>query len=186
MRRQRRGEGPAGVHSTEHEGRERKQSADPIEIPAQQIDLREGQVLGSHHDGYQEVPQGGWHRRHQEEEHHNNSMHREELVVRIGGNKIGLRGQQLQANEAGEGSSNKEEKRNRDQVEDGNTLVVAGKQPAEQTILVVEVSTLGKSCRSLVRYVENCVTCCAHGFTTPGVVGAAWLDSDVVSVCWTR
>ena len=185
MRRQRRREGPAGIDSTEHQGRECKQSADPIEIPAQQIDLREGQVFGSHHDRYQEVPQGGRHGRHQEEEDHDDSMHREELVVRIGGHKVRLRGQQFQANEAGEGAPNKEEERNRDQIEDRDALVVAGKQPTEETILVVEIIALRKSCRRLIRQVQNCVTC-AHGFTIPGVVGAAWLDSDVVSVCWTR
>ena len=30
------------------------------------------------------------------------------------------------------------------------------------------------------------LSCCAHGFTTPDAGGAAWSDSDVVSVCCTR
>ena len=46
VRRERRGEGPAGVDAAEHEGGEGEGAAGEIKVPAEQIDLREGEILG--------------------------------------------------------------------------------------------------------------------------------------------
>src|SRR5260370_40206841 len=112
-------------------------------------------------------------------------MHGKELVVGVCGHKVRLRRQQLKPYEPCKRASDKEEKRNRDQIEDRNSLMVPGKQPAEQPVLVVEIGPLRQRCCPLIGQIEDCM-CCTHGVTTPGVVCAAWFDSDVVSVCCTR
>ena len=91
VRRKRRGEGPAGVDAAEHEGREGKRAANEVEVPAQQVDLGEGEVLSADHDGDQEVPQRGGHGRHQEQEDHDDAVHGEELIVGVGRDQVRLR-----------------------------------------------------------------------------------------------
>ena len=60
------------------------------------------------------------------------------------------------------------------------------KQPAQQPMLVIEIVALRQGCRPLVGQVDDRRTGCTHGFTIPGVVGAAWSDWVVTSVWWTR
>ena len=55
-----------------------------------------GQVLRAEHDGDKEVAQRCRHGRHQEEEDHDDAVHGEELVVRVRGDQIRLRREQLQ------------------------------------------------------------------------------------------
>ena len=84
--------------------------------------------------GIRKLPKHRRNGRHQEEEDHDDAVHGEQLVVRIGGDEIRLRRQQLQPNEACERSTNKEEERNRDEVEHRDTLVISREQPAQQTM----------------------------------------------------
>ena len=112
--RERSGEGPAGIDAAQHQRGQRERAADEIQIPAQQIDLRERKVLRAQHDRDQEVSHRRRHRRHQEQEDHDDAVHREELVVRVRRHQVRLRRQQLQPDQAGERSADKEEERDRD------------------------------------------------------------------------
>ena len=56
-------------------------AADDVDVPAQQVDAREREVLRADHDRHQEVAERRRNRRDQEEEDHHDAVHREELVV---------------------------------------------------------------------------------------------------------
>ena len=56
-------------------------------------------------------------------------MHGEHLVVGLGLHQIAGRRQQFQANHQGEDSAQKEEHRDRDQIQKGDALMVTRKQP---------------------------------------------------------
>ncbi len=59
-------------------------AADNVEIPAEQVDAGEGEVLGPDHQGHQEISQHGGDGRNQEKENHHHAMHGEEFVVGVG------------------------------------------------------------------------------------------------------
>ena len=121
-------------------------------------------------------------------------MHGEELVIGVGGDKVGLRRQQLEANQPGKRTADEKEKRDRNEVQDPDTLVVLRQQPAENAVLIVQVISLWDPGRALVRKGDNCRGA-AHGFIVSwesgvagvacvaGKVGAAWLLSVVTLVC---
>ena len=114
-------------------------AADDVEIPAQQVDAGKCQVLGANHHGHQKVSQHSGDRRNQEEEDHHHAMHGEELVIGIGLNQVARRGQQFEANEKREETSNKEEERDRREVKQRDALVVGGQQPGRDTVLFIEI-----------------------------------------------
>ncbi len=67
---ERRVECPAGVHAAHHDRGQREQRARDVDVPAQQIDARERQILGADHHRHEKVPERGRDGRDQEEEHH--------------------------------------------------------------------------------------------------------------------
>ena len=184
--RERRGEGPARIDAAQHQRGQHQRAADDIQIPAQQVDLGEGQVARAQHNRDQEVAQRRRHRRHQEQEDHDDAVHGEELVVGVRRHQVRLRRQQFQPDQPRKRAADKEEERNRDQVQHRDALVVAGQQPAQQAMLRGDVVPLRHRRGALVGQIENRCTRCAHGFTTPDAGGAAWSECDVVSVCCTR
>ncbi len=133
-----------------------------VEIPAQQVDLGQRQVLGADHHRDQKIADRRRHRRHQEEEHHDDAVHGEHLVIGVGGHQVGLRRQQLQADEPRQRSADKEEERNRDQVENRNPLVVAGQQPAQQAVLLGQEVHLRNPGRGLIGKTDDCVRSLLH------------------------
>ena len=169
-------------------------AGDDVEIPAQQIDLGQSKVLGPDHHGNHEIADGGGHRRHQEKEDHDEAVHREHLVIGVGGHQGSLRREQLQADEASQRAADKEEKRDRDQVQRGDPLVVAGQQPAQQAVLLGQEVHLGDPGRGLIGKTDDggsahgLTPFCAAGFgpaagACPPLAGGI---SVVFSVCWTR
>src|ERR1700677_4923614 len=96
-------------------------------------------------------------------------MHGEQLVIGVRGNQIRLRRQQLQADQPGKGGTDKEEESDRNEIEHGDALMVAGKQPALQSILTVEIAQLRQLCILLIWKPDNSAT---HWFTVPGTLGA--------------
>src|SRR4029077_12254785 len=60
--------GPAGIEAAGGEGVEDEAATDELDIPAQKIDFRKGQILGANHDGQEEIAQDGWNGRDQEKE----------------------------------------------------------------------------------------------------------------------
>src|SRR2546423_15047527 len=110
-------EGPAGVHAAGQYGVHHENAGDDVEVPAQQIDSGEGQIPGPDHQGNKKVSQNSGDGRNQKEEHHDLAMHGEQLVVSVGLNQVARGSEQLETNQQGEQSADKEEERNRSQVE---------------------------------------------------------------------
>ena len=123
---------------------------------------------------------------HQEQENHDDAVHGEELVVGIGGDEIGLGREELEADKAGEGATDKEEERDRNQVEDRDPFVVAREQPAEQAILIVEVVAAWQARGGLVGEIDDGGCDCAHWFTALAWMAPAAGTARLVRVCWTR
>ncbi len=164
-------EGPAGVHPAGDHGIESEQGPDGVDVPAQQVDAGEGQVAGPDHHGHQEVPQHGGDRRNQEEEDHDDAVHGEQLVVGLRLHQVARRGQQLQPHQHREGAPHEEHQGDRDQVEDGDALVVGGEEPrlppevGAQVVLARQGWLGGGHCpcwrsspRDLIKAI-NCSTC---------------------------
>ena len=194
VRGQGRGEGPARVHAAGRHGIDGQDAARHVEIPAQQVDLGQRQVLGTDHQRDQKIPQRGRNRWHQEEEDHDDAVHGEHLVIGVSGHQVGLRRQQFQADQSRQGSADEEEEAQRNQVENCNPLVIAGQQPAQYAVLLGDEIELRNSGRGLVGETEDCIG--AHCFTIPfgaaGCPAGAVLPSLpgsrslVFMVCWMR
>ena len=132
-------ERPAGVDAA---GERRGQGEDPaqhVDVPAEQVDARERQVLRADHDRDEEVAEHGRDRRDQEEEHHHDAMHREHLVVGLRRQQIAGRRQQLEPDQHGEEAAQHEEHGDRDQVQERDALVILRQQPRRGAMTVVEV-----------------------------------------------
>ena len=117
VRRKRCGEGPARIDAAGDHGVENDAARGDVEIPAEQVDLGQRQVLGADHHGNEEISQRRGNGRHQEQEDHDDAVHGEHLVIGVGGHEVRLRREQLKADESGERSSDEEEERDRDKVE---------------------------------------------------------------------
>ena len=68
---------PAGVHAAGDRGIQREQAAHDVDVPAQQIQLRKGQVARADHQGNQEISEDRGNRRNQEKENHDDAVQRE-------------------------------------------------------------------------------------------------------------
>ena len=99
FRTQRSVERPAGIDAAVEDGVEHQRAADDVEIPAQQVDARESQVLGPDHDRQQEIPEHRWHRGNQKEKDHHLAVHGEELVIGIGLHQVAGGRKQFQADQ---------------------------------------------------------------------------------------
>ena len=146
---ERRVEGPAGVHAAHDDGGQREERAHDVDVPTQQINAREGQILGADHHWHKEIAEGGRNRRDQEKEDHHHAVHGEELVVGVGIHQVALRGQQFQANQHGEDAAQGEHHGDGDQVEYGDAFVVLGEKPRLPAVLGVQIIRCFDSLRIL-------------------------------------
>ena len=135
----RRVERPAGVDAAADRRDERERAAEDVDVPAQEVDAREREVLRADHDRDEEVAEHGRDRRDQEEEDHHHAVHGEHLVVGLGVQQVARRREQLEADHQREETAEREERRDRDQVEQRDPLVVLGQQPGFQPVAVVQV-----------------------------------------------
>ena len=163
VRRKRNREGPARIHAARSHGVDHHAACYHVEVPAQQVDLGQCQILGPKHDGDQEVPEGGRNRGHQKQENHHHAMHAEDLVVGVGRHQVRLRCQQLQPDQARQSSANGEEEGDRSHVHHGDPLVIAGQEPAQKTMFLGDEVDLRNPGRGLIGKTDNC----AHCFTIP-------------------
>ncbi len=132
-------EGPAGVDAAGQHGVQHQNAADDVEIPAEEVNARESQILRADHHGHEEVAEHGGNGGNQEEEDHHHAVLREELVVSIGLHQVTDRREQFEADEEREESADEKEERDRDEVEQGNPLVVGGKQPRPDSVFLIEI-----------------------------------------------
>src|SRR6202140_1733212 len=114
-------------------------SGNNIDVPAQKINSRKSQVFGPNHHRNQKVTEHGRNRRDQKKENHDLAVHGEGLVVHIGRHQVTCGREQFQSDEQGEEAADEKEKRDREQVEQRNALVVSGEQPRANAILCIDV-----------------------------------------------
>jgi hypothetical protein len=86
-----------------------EQAGKDVNVPAQEVDSREREVLCADHDRDQEVAERRRNRRDQEEEHHDHAVHREHAVVDVGAHQRAFRAQQLKPDQQREEPAEEEE-----------------------------------------------------------------------------
>ena len=139
VRRERRVERPARVDAAVEERPQREERADRVEVPGQEVDAREGEVLRADHERDQEVPEHRRNARDQEEEDHQHAVHREEAVVDVGLEEVALGRRELDADEDRHEAAEREEDADGDEVEDRDPLVVARQEPRLEAVGRVQV-----------------------------------------------
>ena len=132
-------EGPAGIDAAGQHAVQHHRAGDDVEIPAQQVDAREGEIFGADHHRHKEVAEHGGNRRDQEEEDHHHAVHGEKLVVSIGLDEIAGGREQFEADEQGEESADEKEESDGDEIEQRDALVVGREQPRADAILLIQV-----------------------------------------------
>ncbi len=135
-------EGPACIHAAGEDGVADKGGPGHVDVPAQQIQPGEGQILGADHHRDKEVAEDRRNRRDQKQKDHHDAVHGKQLVIGIVQHQVAWRSQQLQADQHGEEAAKEEEQRDRDQIQDCNALVVGGQQPRLDAVVRVQVIRL--------------------------------------------
>ena len=130
---------PAGVDAFGEHRIQGPRPADHVQVPAQQVDPRKGQVLGPDHQRQTEIPQHGRRHRHQEKENHDYAVHREQAVVGISRDQGPLGRQQVQPHDGDCQAAQQTHRRDANQVVDGDPLVILGQQPRDDAIRDVEI-----------------------------------------------
>src|ERR1700687_2868612 len=131
--------GPAGVHSAVDDCVQREQRAKIVDIPAQKIDAREGQIFRANHERDQEISKDRGDRWNEEEKDHDDAVHREKLVVGLRRNQITLRGKQMDADHYREGATEKKEKRDGGEIQQANTFVIGRQQPGTNAVARIQI-----------------------------------------------
>ncbi len=139
VRRERRVERPAGVDAAVEERPQREGPADRVEVPREQVDAREREVLRPDHERDQEVPEDRRDARDEEEEDHQHAVHREQAVVDVGLEEVALGRRELHADEDRHEAAEREEDAHGDEVEKGDALVVARPEPRLEAVGRVQV-----------------------------------------------
>ena len=150
-----------------------------IDVPAQKIDLREGQILRANHQRQQKIAQHRRNRGDQEKENHGHAVHGEKLVVSFRRDQKTRRGHQVQADHGGEQTAHKKEERHGKQIEQSNAFMVGGKQPRTNAIGGIQIV--------LARYGVHCGRLRTHAYFFPEsgalpapVAGAGWSFKDLI------
>ena len=136
-------EGPAGVHAAVNHRIHREHPARHVDVPAQQVQPRKGQIARADHHGHQEISEDRGNRRNQEEENHDDAVHGEQLVVGFRLHQRALRIDQVDAHQNGEGAADEEEERDRNQVEKRDAFVIGGEQPGLPAVVRVQIIDAG-------------------------------------------
>ncbi len=97
----------------------------------ERVQPREGHVARADHQRDEVVAEARQHR-HDEQEDHRRPVHREELVVDLRADERVVRLAKLQADHQRLGAAEDEERERGDEVEDPDSLVVGGREPAHQ------------------------------------------------------
>ena len=143
----RRVEGPAGVQASGQHGIDEECPTDDIEVPAQQVDLREGEVFRADHQRDQEISEDRRNRRNQEEENHRHAVHGEELVVSFRRDEVTLRRQQVDPDHDGEGAANEKKQGDGREIKQGDPLMVRRKQPRADPVRLIQIVGARQTCR---------------------------------------
>ena len=157
LRAERRVEGPAGIDAAGEDGPQGDDGADREDVPAEQVELGKGEVAGADHQRQEEIAQHGRHHRHEEEEHHDDAVSGEQLVVGVGRHQFARRRHQVETDHRRGRPAEEEHERDREQVEDGDALVVVGQQPRLHAVGDVQIVDLGRARRTRLRLRDKTV-----------------------------
>jgi len=122
-------ERPTRIDAARQHAVQHHHAADDVEIPTDQINPGEREILGPDHQGDEEVAEHGGNGRNQEKEHHDHSVHGEKLVVSIGLDEVTGGSEQLEADEQREESTDEKEEGDGEEIKQRDALVVGGEQP---------------------------------------------------------
>jgi hypothetical protein len=132
-------EGPAGIDAAGDCGDQAERAADHEDVPAEQVEAREGQVARAQHHGEDEIADGGGDGGNEEEEDHDHAVEGEEFVVSVVGNQVSLGCHQVEADDCGEDAADEEENGHRDQIKDADALVIEREEPGFDRVRNVDV-----------------------------------------------
>ena len=132
-------EGPAGIDAACEQRIDRDDPAEHVDVPAQQVDPRKGQVLRADHHRHQKVSQRGGDRRDQEEKDHDDPVLGEHLVVGARLHEIALRSEQFDANGHRIEAADEKEEADRAEIKQRDALMVFSQQPRLQAVFGVEI-----------------------------------------------
>ncbi len=135
----RRVEGPAGIQASSQHGINEECATDDIEVPAQQVDLREGEVFRADHQRDQEISEDRRNGRNQEKENHGHAVHGEKLVIGFRSDEGAAGSQQVDADHGGEDAADEKEESDRSKIQKSDAFVVGGKQPRFNAIGGIEI-----------------------------------------------
>ena len=103
---------------------------DPV---GERVHAREGHVPRPDHQRNQIIAERARGHRDHEQEDHRDPVHREHLVVGLGGQQVSVRADQLGANQQRLDAAGAEERQRGEEVEDPDPLVISRRQPADQS-----------------------------------------------------
>ncbi len=113
--------------------------ARPVEVERQQVQLREGDVLGPQHERQHEVAEHAGDGRDHEEEDHDHAVQREHPVVGVRAHDGRAGREQLDPQRHREDAAQQEGEQHRDQVHDADPLVIDGGEPRPDAPIGVQV-----------------------------------------------
>ncbi len=117
-------QGKAAVH---------KQAAEQENPKAERVQLGEGHVAGTDHQGDDEVSDPN-RERHNHQENHGGAVHGEQLIVSVAAEELCVRLGQLDAHQQSEDSRDEEIDGRGNNIKDTDTFVIHRGQPAQETI----------------------------------------------------
>ena len=121
---------PAAVGgAAEDEAGVQEQAAREEHPVAEGVQAREGHVPGADHDRHEVVEEGG-RQRHDDQEDHRQAVHREQHVVLVGRQHVGVGASELRPDEESLEAADQEEEEGRVAVQHADALVVGRRQPA--------------------------------------------------------
>ena len=121
--------GPARVDAARYEDVNYEKAADQVQVPADEIEARECQVFRADHERYQEIAEDRGDGRNQEKPNHHHAMQREQPVIGFVAHNIRLRCHEFQPDHSHGGAADEKEERDRNRVENGDALVIRGREP---------------------------------------------------------
>ena len=132
---ERRVAGPTGFRGVPEDRGVEDDPAGQQQPEGERVQARVGHVARADHQR-QEVVGEARHHWHDEQEDHRGAVHREQLVVGLGGDEVVVGHPELQADHQRLGAAEDEEHEREDHVHDPDALVVGGRQPAREAALL--------------------------------------------------
>ena len=155
-----------------------------VQIPAQQVDAREGHVARADHHGHQEIAERRRDRRDQEEEHHDDAVHGEGLVVVVRRQTRSPCGVSSSSRiSPAKSRSHEKHQRDADEVENGDALVVRCEEPRADAVFDIQVVGRGLEMKGSV---EAAMLITSRGRCRRCASRSRWSGRSASNVGWDK